>query len=75
MIPPLDVLKSLARLDSNSDFLAVVGWLRVEREAVIETLATATNPVLVHQAQGSLSTLTDITRSATTANAALGRIA
>lgn len=75
MNPPLDVLKSLARLESHPDFRAVLGWLDNEREAVVNQLAVATNPVLIHQAQGVLCCLLDITRSVTTANAALSRIA
>lgn len=71
MTPQIDVLKALARLEVNSDFQTVLEWLRAEREAVVELLTSSIQPVLVHQAQGRLSCLTDITRSAMTANAAL----
>lgn len=74
MRPPLDVLKSLARLESNADFQLLLDWLREERDVVIEQLTVNCNPVLVHQQQGRLSCLTDIHRSATTAHAVLARI-
>ncbi len=67
IITDLEVNRSLARLATNPDFAKFLQALEDEKNADIAALLQSTNPVLVHQLQGSTQMLVDILQAATLA--------
>ena len=74
MNAPPEVVKALASLDGNRDWMVALGWLKAEYEQRSVDLLSAVNPVVVHQTQGYALCLLDIIRSATTATKVVSRL-
>ena len=66
-------LSALATLKGNTEFEAVMEWLQVEAQDVINTLLTAKDEVTVRQLQGAGQTLVDIIQTAEHARERLGK--
>ena len=66
-------LTALATLKGNTDFEAVMEWLQVEAQDVINTLLTAKDEVMVRQLQGAGQTLVDLIQTAENARERLGK--
>lgn len=66
-------LAALATLKGNTDFEAVMEWLQVEAQDVINTLLTAKDEVMVRQLQGAGQTLVDLIQTAENARERLGK--
>jgi hypothetical protein len=74
MNPSIEVLKSMARLSGTPDFDRVIHYLVAERIEKVNDLIHATNPVLVHQAQGYVSALDDFLQCVSAAPTALANL-
>jgi hypothetical protein len=72
--PPVQVLQAIDRLTVNSDFQMFTKWLADERLRETEQLLSAVNPVLVHQGQGYVSALRDVSLLVTTAQQVLSNL-